>query len=208
MMDAGRWLMGRWEKQNWVFLICLTTTEKEYDETSMFNKWATCMNHVTFASSPGLLITGQFILKWVRYENTRKIDDLLHRGRGVQEGREVQAVQAGRGYHRYQQDQQDPVYGGERKKKGSGSREEASPRGRALKLTHLYAKRANYTDRSMKWKEIFDYLILIFLFVSLQAHFLPILMKEDAVYSPARLDCLWLTMWATKNQIWAETGTG
>lgn len=45
-----------------------------------------------------------------------KINDLLHQGRVVQEGREVQAVQAGRGYHRYLRDQEDPAIGNKEKK--------------------------------------------------------------------------------------------
>lgn len=57
--------------------------------------------------------------------NTKKIYNLLHRGQGVQGGREDRAYQAGRAYHPYQQDQQDPAgwraRDKERKKKGSGS---------------------------------------------------------------------------------------
>lgn len=41
--------------------------------------------------------------------NDKNCDNLLHRGREVQGGREVQADQAGRGYHRYQGGQQDPA---------------------------------------------------------------------------------------------------
>lgn len=48
-------------------------------------------------------------------QKKNKIKDLLHQGRGVQEGREVQAVQAGRAYHRYQGDQEDPAIGGRTK---------------------------------------------------------------------------------------------
>lgn len=44
-----------------------------------------------------------------------KINNLLHQGRGVQEGQEVQAVQAGRGYHHYQEDREDPGIGNNRK---------------------------------------------------------------------------------------------
>lgn len=44
-----------------------------------------------------------------------KISNLLHQGRGVQEGQEVQAVQAGRGYHRYQEDREDPGIGNKEK---------------------------------------------------------------------------------------------
>lgn len=53
-------------------------------------------------------------------EIQEKICNLLHRGRGVQGGREVREVQAGRGYHHYQRDQQDP--GGERERKKEGVR--------------------------------------------------------------------------------------
>lgn len=42
-------------------------------------------------------------------KSEKKSQNLLHQGQGVQEGREVQAVQDGRGYHRYQGDQQDPA---------------------------------------------------------------------------------------------------
>lgn len=38
-------------------------------------------------------------------------NNLLHRGRGVQGGREVQAVQAGRGYHLFQRGPGDPASG-------------------------------------------------------------------------------------------------
>lgn len=38
-----------------------------------------------------------------------KKDNLLHRGREVQGGREVQLVQVDRGCHRYQGDQEDPA---------------------------------------------------------------------------------------------------
>lgn len=48
-------------------------------------------------------------------------DNLLHRGREVQGGREVQAVQAGRGYHLYQGDQQGPAERERKKHKGSDS---------------------------------------------------------------------------------------
>lgn len=50
-------------------------------------------------------------------EKKKQIKNLLHQGRGVQEGREVQAIQAGRAYHRYQGDQEDPTIGGGQKKK-------------------------------------------------------------------------------------------
>lgn len=49
-------------------------------------------------------------------QKKNKIKNLLHQGREVQEGREVQAVQAGRAYHRYQGDQEDPAKKNQTKK--------------------------------------------------------------------------------------------
>lgn len=44
--------------------------------------------------------------------------NLLHRGRGVQEGQEVQAFQAGRAYHLFQGGQRDPASEKRDRKKG------------------------------------------------------------------------------------------
>lgn len=58
-------------------------------------------------------------------------NNLLHRGRGVQGGREVQALQAGRGYHLFQRGQRDPA-----------SREREGEKGNIRNLELLECRRA------------------------------------------------------------------
>lgn len=114
------------------------------------------------------IVTDSFWPRRVKYKNTAKISDLLHRGQGVQVGREVRACQAGRGCHRYQRDRRDPAdWGGERTMK---SRQRLKSLDAELWSDHIHNQRSAWTTRlSALTADLFCFVLIInVLFVCLQ----------------------------------------
>lgn len=114
----------------------------------------------------------------VYMQKKNKIKNLLHQGREVQEGREVQAVQAGRAYHRYQGDQEDPA----KKKSDKKNQKSDKIRNRAIEWTECINKEMKTQHAPhITWLPrpvtLAKHISNVFLCVSSQVHRLPIMTK-------------------------------